>query len=153
MVSGSFCSQSSRIGVLRSIVLLQLCFESAFPLVNEVDYNHRHWNPQFFVSPNIKKISQVNYDQVREGAPGHQLFDIVRSINRSFLLESIEEAPVKEVNTWLTQGLKSTIAAITELEDILICLLVEETGPKSIGGGTHNFYGLNPFHWTQRKID
>ena len=64
----------------------------------------------------------------------YQLFHAVYSIDRSFLLESLDEALVNDASIWATCTAQLLFAVCTELYYVLVLLLAQEAGPGSICG-------------------
>ena len=64
----------------------------------------------------------------------YQLFHAVGSIDRSFLLESLDKATINDACIWAVCTAQLLLAVRTELHDVLVLLLAQEAGPGSIGG-------------------
>ena len=62
----------------------------------------------------------------------YQLFHAVGSIDRSFLLESLDKATINDACIWAVCIAQLLLAVRTELHDVLVLLLAQETGPGSI---------------------
>ena len=75
----------------------------------------------------------------------YQLFHAVCSIDRPFLLESFDEAPVNDAGIWATCTAQLLFAVCTELYYVLVLLLAQEAGPGSIGGDGLGLL-FSPYH-------
>ena len=90
------------------------------------------WNPAQAVLEGLNPLLETiirSYQLLKVGRSlAYQLFHVVRSIDRSFLLQSLDEAPINDAGIWATCTFQLLLAVRAELQDLLVLLLAQEAG-------------------------